>query len=104
MPSNRNPSLDDLLAELVTETPDVKQKSGEFSRNGVVFAARLEPKAIELRLGPEIADAAMRTPHTGPSSRGEDWIRLEAADWADANDRLEAWYRVAWRLAGKLKR
>ena len=76
----------------------------EFSRNDVVFAARPEPNAIELRLGPEIGEAALRTPHTSPSPRGEDWIRLETTDWADANDRLEAWYRVAWRIAGKKKR
>ena len=100
MPSKADPSLDDLLGELVRETPDVKVADGrEFTRDGVLFAARPESNAIELRLGPEIADAAMRTPHTGPSSRGEEWIRLEAIDWMDAGDRLQAWYRLAWRLA-----
>ena len=100
LPSDRA-TLDDLLAELQAETPDVKEKAGEYSRAGVVFAARPDSNSVELRLGPDIAEAALRTPQTGASSRGEDWIRLEAVDWKDASDRLEAWYRVAWRIAGK---
>ena len=56
---------------------------------------------MELRLGDEIAEAAMGTPDTGPSSRGPAWVRFSPAEWDDhAFDRLEAWFRVAWRLAG----
>ncbi len=89
-----------MLSDLVSATPDVIVRNGrEFTRDGVLFAARPEPDAIELRLGPEIADAAMRTPQTGPSQRGDDWIRLQARDWTEASDRVAAWYRVAWRLA-----
>ena len=94
-------TLDDLLAELQAETPDVKEKAGEYSRAGIVFAARPGLNAVEMRLGPDIAEAALRTPFTESSSRGEDWIRLEPRDWKDASDRLEAWFRVAWRIAGK---
>jgi hypothetical protein len=97
--------LDELLAALVTETPDIKVSAdGEYRRGGVVFAARAGANAVELRLGPEIADAALRTPNTGSSSRGDDWIRLQPEKWVDASDRLEAWYRVAWRIAGKQRR
>lgn len=94
-------SLEGLLATLVAETPDVREKAGEYARGGVVFAARVASNAVELRLGPEIADAALRTPHTSASPRGEEWLRLSTTDWAAASDRLEAWYRVAWRLAGR---
>ena len=90
------------MAALLAETPDVKMThDSEYARGGVLFAARHGDSAVELRLGPEIAEAALRTPHSSPSSRGEDWILLEPADWAEASDRLEAWYRVAWRIAGK---
>jgi hypothetical protein len=94
-------TLDELLAELVVDTPDVKEKGGEYARDGVVFAVRPSAGAMDLHLGPDIAEAAMRTPHTSPSPRGEDWVRLETPDWSAASDRLEAWYRVAWRLAAK---
>ena len=94
-------TLDELLRDLLVETPDVTEKRGEYSRDGVVFAARPTPNAVEVRLGADIAQAAMNTGHTGPSPRGDDWVRLETPDWSAAHDRLEAWYRVAWRLAGK---
>ena len=98
-------TLDDLLGDLARETPDVKvSRDGNYRRDDVVFASRAAPNAIELRLGAEIADAANRTPHTGPSPRGEDWVRLETPNWKDVRDRLGAWYRVAWRLAAKERR
>lgn len=106
MPSKPSRSLDDLLTELVDEMPDVKLLDGrEYSRDGVVFATRPESHAMELRLGPEIADAAMRTPDTRPSSRGPDWIAFAPKQWEQhAIDRLDAWYRLAWRNAGKTAR
>ena len=55
---------------------------------------------FELRLGNEITEAALRTPDTRPSTRGSAWVRFAPSDWDDmAFDRLEAWFRVAWRLA-----
>jgi hypothetical protein len=104
LPSKQPASLDDILRSLLVETPDVKERDGEYSRGAVVFAARLRPTAVELRLGPEIAEAALNTPNAGPSPRGVDWVTLEPKSWSDASDRLEAWYRVAWRLAGKAQR
>lgn len=93
---------DSLITSLLEDAPDVKAAEGEYARNGVAFAARPDPGAIELRLGAEIADAAMRTPDTSSSGRGPDWIRFEPRDWDDhALDRLEAWFLVAWRLAEK---
>ena len=86
---------------LLDETPGVTDKRGELARDGVVFAARLDPAAVELRLGAEIAEAAVNTPHARQSARGDAWVTLAPDDWDDASDRLEAWYFVAWRLAGK---
>jgi hypothetical protein len=104
LPSKRPVSLDDVIRDLVAETPDVKSRDGEYSRGNVVFFARPRPGAVELRLGPEIAEAAMNTPNAAVSARGPEWVLLEPKSWTDASDRLEAWYRVAWRLAGKAPR
>jgi hypothetical protein len=102
LPSKPKPTLDELMAKLVAETPDVRvNRDAEYARAGIVFAALPATAAVELRLGPEIAEAALRTPHTSTSPRGEDWISLKPVDWGEASDRLEAWYRVAWRLAAK---
>jgi hypothetical protein len=92
----------DLLAKLLDETPDIEiAVDREFARGGTTFAARPAADVIELRLGPEIAEAARRTPDTHPSQRGDDWVRFAPRDWdKHAADRLEAWFRVAWRLAG----
>jgi hypothetical protein len=94
-------SLGDLLAELLDEFGDVGMRADrEYARNGVPFAARTGENVIELRLGPEIAEAAQRTPDTSSSARGEDWVRFAPRSWDDhARDRLKAWFRVAWRSA-----
>lgn len=96
-------SLGDVLAELLDEVDDVEVLADrEYARNGVVFAARTAENVIELRLRPDVADAALRTPDTAPSARGEEWVAFAAADWNDplARDRLVAWFRLAWRAAG----
>ena len=94
-------SLGDLLADLLDEAGDVGTlATREYARNGVPFAHRTDEEVIELRLGAEIADAAMRTADTAPSNRGTDWVRFAPKVWDDhAADRLSAWFRVAWRLA-----
>ena len=98
MPSDQ--SLGDLLAELLDETPDVSlSATREYSHNGRAFAHRTAEETIDLRLGSEIREAALRTPDTHPSSRGSDWVSFTPKDWDDmAADRLRAWFRVAWRL------
>jgi hypothetical protein len=96
-------SLGDLLAELLDEVDDVEMLADrEYARNGVAFAARTAENVIELRLRPDVADAALRTPDTRPSERGEEWVAFAATDWNDplARDRLVAWFRLAWRAAG----
>lgn len=94
----------EMLDELVGEAADVDVHSVgdgfEYSRNGHVFAARGADATVELRLGHEIAEAATRTPNTSASAQGSEWVRFAPAAWDEhALDRLEAWFRVAWRLA-----
>jgi hypothetical protein len=95
------PTLGDVLDALIDEAGDVEVPiDREYARDGVAFATRPAEDVIELRLGDEIAEAALRTPDTGPSTRGPGWVRFAPADWDDmAFDRLEAWFRVAWRMA-----
>ena len=94
-------TLEGRLTELAAEAADVQvTDKHEYSRAGTVFAVNPSAKVIEVRLGPEIAEAAQRTPDTSPSARGEAWVRFEPRDWDDhARDRLDAWFRVAWKLA-----
>lgn len=94
-------SLGDVIADLLDEIDDVEMLGDrEYARNGVAFAARTAENVIELRLGNEIADAARRTPDTAPSERGTGWVRFSPQIWDDyAQDRVRAWFRVAWRAA-----
>jgi hypothetical protein len=95
--------LDDLLAALVDEAGDVEELGdGELTRNNAPFASKISNEAIEIRLGAEIAEAARRTPDTSASARGDAWVRFAPREWNEhAADRLEAWFRVAWRMAGE---
>ncbi|MGI8929083.1 MAG: hypothetical protein ACR2H0_06440 [Candidatus Limnocylindrales bacterium] len=94
--------METILRELVAEAGAESRKAGdglEFVNGDRVFAVS-NKDAVELRLTSEIAEAARRTPDTGASTRGDDWVRLSPRDWDDhARDRLGAWFRVAWRLA-----
>jgi hypothetical protein len=94
-------SLGDVLADLLDETDDVQTlATREYARNGIAFAHRTDEEVIELRLGAEIADAALRTTATQPSNRGADWVRFAPKAWDEhAVDRLQAWFRIAWKLA-----
>jgi hypothetical protein len=95
------PSLSDVIDGLLDEAADVEASmDGEYARAGVPFAARVGEDVVELRLGEEIGEAATRTPDTYPAERGGDWVRFAPRAWDEhAFDRLEAWFRVAWRLA-----
>jgi hypothetical protein len=97
------PTLGDVLDALLDEAGDIESPvDREYARGGVTFATRPAPDVVELRLGDEIAEAARRTPDTSPSERGPAWVRFAPRDWDEhAFDRLEAWFRVAWRLAEK---
>ncbi len=95
-------TLEDTLAELAAEAGNVlADAAGDYTCNSRVFAAHPSSGVIELKLGAEIAEAARRTPDAGSSARGDEWVRFAPKEWSDhARDRLGAWFRVAWRLAG----
>lgn len=106
MPVTAEPNLGDVLAALLDEVDNVEVAADrEYARDGVVFAARPADDAMELRLGQEIGEAALRTPDTRSSGRGPAWVLFAPAEWDEhAFDRLEAWFRVAWRMAAAEKR
>jgi len=55
---------------------------------------------VELRLRPEVAAAALRTPDVAPSFGGSDWVRFEPPVLDGfARDRAAAWLESAWRFA-----
>jgi len=99
-------SLSDVLDALLDEAGDVETPiDREYARDGVTFAARPAEDVVEFRLGSEIAEAAKRTPDTADSGRGLAWVRFAPPAWDEmAFDRLEAWFRVAWRMAASRKR
>jgi len=71
----------------------------EYLRDGRAFAA-IDGDAAEVRLDPEIAEAVLRTPSTGGSSRGVAWVRFAPSELDQhARDRAEAWFLSAWRAA-----
>lgn len=98
----------DLLAALRAATAGltgaVEVGAGEatiaWSSSGAPFAV-LAGAIVELRVGPAIAAAAVRTPDVSGSGRGAEWIAfsprtLEGPDL----DRLLAWFAAAYRRAG----
>jgi hypothetical protein len=96
--------LTELVETLAAETDDISSiptpTGADYLRNRRAFAA-VDGAAVELRLLSDISEAARRTPDTSASARGEDWVRFAPATWDEhATDRLEAWFRVAWRFAG----
>jgi hypothetical protein len=80
---------------LVVATPSVT----EYRRGDRPFAA-LEGGVAEVRLNPEVAEAAQRTSHTTSSTRGSGWVRFEPPSVDEfVMDRAGAWFLSAWRAA-----
>jgi hypothetical protein len=112
------PSLARLVEELAADLPDVEatadpgagapeSRSAADGRVSRAWSFRktpfamLGPSGIELRLDAPIAAAATRTPDTGPSPRGPEWIRFNPRELdGHAVDRLTAWFDLAYRRAG----
>ena len=93
-----------LLEEAAEDLDDIETVQAgdelEWRRGGRVFAAATDA-AAEFRLDPLVTTAALRTPDTGPSSRGSDWVRFSPGTLdGHAIDRAEAWLASAWRRAG----
>jgi hypothetical protein len=59
----------------------------------------IEPAALQVRLRPAIAGAALRTPDVEASPRGDGWVRFAPPEMDDfARDRAIAWLESAIRL------
>ena len=97
------PSLATLAGEILDELGAVRNGGADgvttWSYRGEAYAA-LGPLGIEVRLDPAIAAAATRTPDTGPSTRGTEWVRFNPREMdGHAADRLRAWLELAHRRA-----
>ena len=93
--------LDDAAAdvEAAERTADAATGAIEWSIGGRVFATAVGGRA-EFRLDPAVAAAALRTPDTAPSGRGNDWVAFTPSDLDQhAIDRATAWLASAWRRA-----
>ncbi len=83
MPTNgsANDSLSALIDRLTGELGGVSHReiggTTEYLRGGSAFAV-LRGRQIELRLRPDIAEAALRTPSTSASGRGARLDRVRA--------------------------
>jgi hypothetical protein len=99
------PSLGEAIDRLADEMDEIhRHHSGttiEYVRGLTVFAVREGPR-LSFRLRPEVVAAGLRTPDTGISARGADWITLTPAVVDGfALDRALSWFESAWRLAGE---
>jgi hypothetical protein len=93
--------VDAAAAELDGVEKTIVDGRPAWSADRVTFAI-LADSGVELRLDPAVAEAASRTPDTGLSSRGPEWVRFSPRALDDhAVDRLEAWLMLARRRAGK---
>ena len=91
-------AADDEPGPDVATAPD---GSIEWGRGGVVFAALDRAgAAASFRLDPVLTGAALRTPDTGSSPRGMEWVTFAPAVLDDhAVDRASAWFAAAYRRA-----
>jgi hypothetical protein len=97
--------LPDLLAEHAATLEGVTLGSatgaGKVMAGGTLVAV-LRPVAVELRLRPAVAAAALRTPDVEASPRGGGWVRFAPPEVDDfARDRAIAWLESAVRLASE---
>src|SRR5262249_47041671 len=100
MPTNgsADDSLSTLVERITSELGGVAHReiggATEYQRSGSAFAI-VRGQSIELRLRPDIAEAALRTPATAPSARGAEWITFEPNPHAPQDvDRLRAWLTI----------
>lgn len=71
----------------------------EYRRSGRPFAVA-RPESIDVRLRPDVAEAARRTPDAILSERGPEWVTFTPAKLDRyALDRATSWFEFAWRHA-----
>jgi hypothetical protein len=93
-----------ILGESAATHPHVSRREVAgavvYESAGRPFVALTGARA-EFRLRPEMVRAALRTPGTGASQRGPEWVAFEAPAELERYDvdRLRAWFEMAARLA-----
>ena len=98
-------TLENVLTAAAEDLPDLTAAPSAdgtmtWTRGGAAFAVLTDARA-EFRLDSLVARAALRTPDTGPSTRGPDWVAFAPAVLDEgAVDRAEAWFLSAYRRAG----
>ena len=103
MNGSEAPSLSSLVAGVTDGLTGAEraEAKGEvtWTRSGRLFAA-LAADVLEVRLQGLVARAALRTPDTNTSARGEGWVSFAPATLDRyAADRARAWIESAWRHA-----
>jgi hypothetical protein len=102
-----SPTLLEALTAAATGLPDVEgrptPRGTEWLARGRPFAA-VTGNVAEYRLEPTIARAALGTPDTSRSLRGNDWIAFRPSELDRfAIDRAIAWFGAAHRRASALR-
>ena len=95
-------SLADALARHAVTLEDTVVRPADGVREVVAAGTVVAVlgSALELRLRPAVAAAALRTPDVEASSRGAGWVRFAPAEIDDfVRDRAIAWLESAVRLA-----
>jgi hypothetical protein len=99
-------TLETLLATVAADLEGVTASAA--AEGGTTWTTGADPFAVlaadgrsaEFRLDPAIGAAAVRTPDTEPSPRGQGWVRFRpAALDGHAVDRATAWFISACRRA-----
>jgi hypothetical protein len=98
-------TLADVLAAAAEDLPGVRSETDGVEvtyRFGPAVFAVVAGSRAEFRLDPAVVAAALRTPETGPSARGSDWVAFGPAVLDDpAVDRAESWFLSAHRRVSR---
>jgi hypothetical protein len=91
--------VESAAAELEAAERRATADGAEWSIGGITFAAVVSDRA-EFRLARAVVEAALRTPGTARSGRGDDWVAFQPPELDQhAVDRATAWLASAWRRA-----
>jgi hypothetical protein len=93
--------VEEAAAELDLDGTTTADGATDYERDGVVFAS-VDPAGTTaiFRLDRVLASAALRTPDTQPSDRGDVWVAFAPVEVDDhAVDRAQAWFVAAHRRA-----
>jgi hypothetical protein len=99
------PTLAELLDDLVEEFPDAERRTSPAGVDYVVDDqpfARLTGATAHFRLRPEIVAAAARTGDAAVSTLGRDWVAFSPRRLDQyALDRAQSWFELGHRLAAE---